>query len=238
MPALSFISDDDLLGAVKNLILVATKAKAGAKKKFGKNVIDPFATLFEMAGFEFDAAQWMDAELSRQTQKTLQNHIGTFHQQVLGGAPGWKDVKTGGIIDVVSEEFKIIAEIKNKHNTLSGGKLAGLYHELESLVMPKKTLYKGYVAYYVQIIPSKPNRFDECFTPSDREQGERCHANELIRQIDGASFYTKVTGEDDALSKLFATLPSVIETACEEKSGYKFADREFTQAFFKAAFQE
>lgn len=238
MPTLSFISDDDLFNAVRDLITVAQKARIKADKDFGRNVIDPFAALFEMAGFEFDEGTWKTGEMARQAQKTLQNSVGDFHQQILGSAKGWSNHEVGKIIDIASDEHKIIAEIKNKHNTLSGGRLASLYQDLDGLVMPKNSRYKGYTAYYVQIIPKRPGRFDKVFVPSDKTRGEQCAKNELIRQIDGASFYAKVTQVDDALWQLFNVLPSVIEAICADKNKYKFADRKFAENFFRSAFQE
>jgi hypothetical protein len=47
------------------------------------------------------------------------------------------------VVDILSEEKKVIGEIKNKYNTISGGKLAELYSSLEKLVMPKASVYKG-----------------------------------------------------------------------------------------------
>ncbi len=77
--------------------------------------------------------------------------------------------------------------------------------------MPKASKYKGFTAYYVEIIPKKATRYDICFVPSDNKIGRKSEANECIRQIDGASFYELVTGEKDALASLFDALPSVIE---------------------------
>ena len=179
-------------------------------QNFGKNVVDPFSAIFEMAGFGMSYDNWVTSEEARQAQKTLQNFIGEFHQIILGSCTGWKDLKRGNIIDLHSDSNKIIAEVKNKFNTLSGGKLAELYWSLESAVMNKTSVYKNHTAYYVSIIPDRPGRYNKPFTPSNKEKGQKCPENRLIRQIDGASFYTLVTGEVDALQNLFNVLPSVI----------------------------
>jgi hypothetical protein len=50
MPYLNWISDSDLKNEVMQLLLIAKGAKKAAVKNFGKNVIDPFAALFEMSG--------------------------------------------------------------------------------------------------------------------------------------------------------------------------------------------
>lgn len=210
MSKLTWIADDVLSDAVDALLQKARSAKAKANKKFGKNVIDPFSAIFEMSGFNIDYDDWKKSEEARQAQKTLQNFVGEFHQTLLGSCKNWENLRTGNIVDVVNKKDKIIAEVKNKHNTLSGGKLSDLYYSLSNAVMPKTSIYKGFTAYYVTIIPSKPDRHNIEFTPSDNKKGEKCPSNKLIRQIDGASFYEMVTGEKAALEDLYNILPTVI----------------------------
>lgn len=47
-------------------------------------------------------------ETTRQAQKTLQNHIGDFHQNILGSVDGWINLKVGSIIDLISEDLPAI----------------------------------------------------------------------------------------------------------------------------------
>lgn len=232
MPKLNWISDKELDDIVAQLLDKAKMAKSSATKKFGKNVIDPFSSLFEMSGFEMGYDEWIKSETARQAQKTLQNHIGDFHQKILGSCKGWMDKKTGGVIDIVSDKKRIVAEIKNKYNTLSGGKLAELYYSFDGLVMPKNSIYKDFTAYYVAVIPKKPDRYNKEFVPSDKQKGKKCPANNKIREIDGASFYTLVTGEQNALKNLFEILPSVIS----QITGKAALNKEKLKAFFKLAY--
>ena len=233
MAKLNWIADNHLLTEVDKLLLIAQKAQNKALTDFSKNVIDPFSALFEMSGFETDFDTWQKSETTRQAQKTLQNHIGGFHQNILGCSPGWNNMKVGNVIDLVSPEKEIIAEIKNKYNTISGGKLSDLYNSLNGLVSPKSSIYKGYTAYYVAIIPKKPQRYNHLFTPSDKDKGEKCPPNDLIREIDGASFYSLVTGSDTALEDLFNVLTELVF----EKSSPKTATMEKLKNFFRIAYQ-
>ena len=234
MPLLNWISDKDLETSVNQLLNKAKEAKEKAENQFGKNVIDPFSAIFEISGFEMEYQTWIKSETARQAQKTLQNHIGEFHQNILGSCTGWRNMKTGQVIDLVSDNKKMIAELKNKYNTISGGKLSDLYYSLGNLVMPKASIYKGYTGYYVSIIPKKPFRFDKEFTPSDKEKGEKCPVNNKIREIDGASFYALVSGGQNALENLFKVLPSVILKCSKGKLKVNNIDKLkdfFTQAF-------
>jgi hypothetical protein len=236
MPILKWINDKDYEAAVFSLLEVATHAKKNATRNFNKNVIDPFSAMFEIAGFEFDHKTWVASETARQAQKTLNTSIGTFHQTILGHCKNWDNLKAGNVIDLVCAEKKIIAEVKNKHNTVTKGQLAGLYYSLDELVSRKTSIYKGYTAYYVTIIPKTSKRFDKEFTPSDKEKGVRCEENSRIREIDGASFYSIVTGEKNALENLFDTLPLVIEKCSKGK--YKIKDKGKLKDFFDLAFRE
>lgn len=211
MPYLNFIKDNDLEEVVLDVLAKGIKKKNESRADFHRNVVDPFAALFESASFDLNHDEWLKTEITRQCQKTLQNQIGTFHQKLLGKVDGWEDLGIGGIVDLVSQKERVVAEIKNKYNTLSGGKLAGQYKALKNLVMPKNSSYKGYKAYFVTIIPKQPVSFDIPFIPSDPEEGERCPSNPLIRTADGSKFYELVTGSPTALRDLYSVLPSVIE---------------------------
>lgn len=235
MPYLTWISDSDLKNEVMQLLLIAKGAKKAAVKNFGKNVIDPFAALFEMSGFEIEYDTWIKSETTRQAQKTLQNHIGDFHQNILGFSKGWTNMKVGNVIDLVSEENKTIAEVKNKYNTISGGKLSDLYYSLDKLISPKTSIYKGFTAFYVAVIPKNGIRFNKPFTPSDKDKGAKCPLNENIREIDGASFYSLVTGSETALEDLFDVLPEFIKDCSGGK--YLIKDKQKLKEFFNLAYR-
>ncbi len=210
MPYLNWISDKDLVEAVGNLLQKASNALKVAEDDFSKNVIDPFSALFQISGFNIDFENWVVSEKTRKSQKTLQNHIGDFHQILLGRVEGWENLGTGGIVDVRCNRARIIAEIKNKYNTTNASGNVRIYRTLESAVMPNNSIYHGYTAYFVTIIPKRPIRENSVFTPSDNETSTKLPSNVLIRSIDGASFYELVTGEANALSDLFSCLPEVI----------------------------
>ena len=79
------------------------------------------------------------------------------------------------------------------------------------------------------------------FTPSDKEKGELCTLNELIRVIDGASFYELVTGREHALKELHVVLPSVIEKVYQEElqeDDFVFKDATNYMEYFKLAYGE
>lgn len=209
---LPFISNEKLCEILRDLKATADLAKQKADKKFARNVIDPFTTLFQMRLLSIPASHWPVVEKQRQIEKSLQNHIGNFHQKLLGSLTGWCNLGVGSVIDLVSDEKKIIAEIKNKHNTVKASDLAGLYDKLSELVHKKGQKYYGYRAYYVEIVPKRPERYDVAFTPPDNTTGSHKPEASLIRKIDGASFYTLATGYEDALRQLYLAIPEAFQT--------------------------
>jgi hypothetical protein len=216
MAYISFVDDSTYKSIVNSILIDGRNAKLKAMQKFNRNVIDPFSIVWELASFKIDFSTWYQTELTRQAQKTLSNKVGLFHQTFLGGVEGWEDLGVGKGIDLVNPERKIIAEIKNKHNTLKGSSQVDLYEELHSLVMRNGHTYKDYTAYYVEVIPKTAARFNVPFTPSDKKTSSKKPINELIRRIDGASFYALVTGVDDALEQVLLSLPKVIKDTSEE----------------------
>lgn len=236
MPYLPFISDDQLKKHIMRVLNAGMKAKEVKNETFYKNVIDPFGPIFELAVNNYTSSEWEKSEKSRQIQKTLQNAIGDFHNNILGSVNGWRTLPKGNEIDLVKQDNSIIAEVKNKYNTVSGGKLVDHYVEFDNLINKKASIYSGATAYYVKIIPKTPIPFDIPFTPPDKATGKRKHEDEKIREIDGRSFYKLVTGIDDALDQLHSAIPKIIEDLKYKETGFSEKDIECLDNYFKRAY--
>ncbi len=78
---LEYISDEKIIEIVKGILMAAVKGKNRARRKFHKNVIDPFGSLLEAFVFEVDHESWVRTETFRQVQKSLQNQVGEMHQK-------------------------------------------------------------------------------------------------------------------------------------------------------------
>ncbi len=232
MPYLKFISDKNLISAVGKVLEVIKSAERDAGITFHKNVIDPFSALFHGITHAITYKEWIKQEKARQSQKTMQNAIGDFHQEILGSIPGWINLGAGGGLDIANEEIKIIAELKNKFNTTKGNHRVEIYDAIKSKLKTKE--YENYTGYYVEIIPQGKNKYNKLFTPSDNKTKKRRPANKKIRIIDGVSFYALAAGRQHALQELFEVLPVIL--ADEYK--YKLNKEEALQylELFKMAF--
>jgi len=222
---LPYISDDNLYAKTKPLVTLVERTADAEEQRMYRNTVDPFSALFDAAKQNITLSEWLDQEKSRQVQKTLQNAIGTFHQEILGSIPGWESLPTGGIIDVKNDSKKIIAEIKNKHNTTNSSSAEALYDHLSNVL---NNTYNGYTAYHVQIIPKSRREYDKAYVPSGRQ------LNEKIRVIDGKSFYAMASGQENALKMLYVVLPKVISDILQRPTDNVTKDKLFMDLFEKA----
>jgi Eco47II restriction endonuclease len=229
----SFISDEAFESCIQYLLEKAKEGQQKALKKPERNVIDPFAALFSMAAFDLSPEAWENVEYLRQSGKTLENALGDFHQKLIGCIDGWESKPRGGEIDVICNERKIVAEIKNKYNTVKASDKTVIYKKLDDLVNIKSSNYKDYTGYYVVIIPNSAQRFNRPFTPSDPASGQRKQTKDNVREIDGCSFYKIATGYDDALLQIFESLPKILTKMTNKTLN---SQHQKTLAFFKKAF--
>jgi hypothetical protein len=235
MSYLSYISDDDLENAVQIVVNCIRQVQAKPATSIYKNVIDPFSAIFDGVVEGTSFADWLNKEKIRQNQKTVQNAIGEFHQSIIGSIPGWQNLKTGKNIDVCNLNLNIIAEIKNKHNTVKGSDRTVIYDTLlYTLQLPD---YQGFTAYYVEIIPKKDRNnifYNRPFTPSDNKTKMKRPQNSSILIIDGCSFYDLATGVPKSLHMLFDVLPDVISKVAGVRGVSKAEKAKFKQLFDRA----
>ena len=224
---LKWISDKDLYTICENIIK-STRENTSDAVDF-TNIVDPFSAVFDVVLNDISYNEWFKNENIRQKQKTLQNQIGRFHQSVLGKVKGWKDLGTGDVVDLVNTDKRIIAEVKNKHNTVKGSDKIGVF---DTLARALNYGYRGFTGYYVTILAKQS--VNRPFVPSDNEKRGRPEANEHIREIDGASFYEIATGSKTALADLYQYLPKVLAGITGVNSTKIIKDPWFSELFTKA----
>ncbi|GET36237.1 Eco47II family restriction endonuclease [Microseira wollei] len=201
---LPYISDDDLESAVQSVVNCIFQVQA-ERSDIYRNVIYPFSAIFDGVVNRIILDDLLLKETVRQEQKTVQNAIGEFHQKILGSIPGWQNLGTGQLIDVCNPITKIIAYIKNKHNTVKGSDRTSIYENL-LYAMPTPT-YQDFTAYYVEIIPKKARKnliYNRPFTRIYNNTKKRRYPNLKRLIINRKKFYYR------SLSMLFEILPDAI----------------------------
>lgn len=202
---------------IKNIlkpILLSAYQTEISEQSLRQNTLDVFSATLEsiLKGISFD--EWIEQEKKRQIQKTLQNKVGDLHQKILGTLSGVQDLGVGDVVDIISQEKSLIAEIKNKHNTTKGNHKIAVYDDLKSVLSSKPEIT---TAYYVEILPKNGKKYNKPFTPSDNKTSQQRPANEFIRQIDGQSFYELLTGNPNALRELYILLAQVASEILSEE---------------------
>ncbi|WMJ71626.1 Eco47II family restriction endonuclease [Cytophagaceae bacterium ABcell3] len=197
-----FISDEHLLGCIKNLYESYVKAKSDVtKKKFYKNKIDTFKLTFDSKFNDLDEKAIIKSEMIRQIDKSINNSIGTFHEQVLGGIDGYETgVLTG--YDVKANDNTLFAEVKNKHNTMSSSAAEAAFQRLARFADDNRSAK----CYLVQILAKK----------SFKEKWEAIingkeYSHSRVYKISGDQFYFLLTGQETAFFDLYQALPKALK---------------------------
>lgn len=198
----NFISDEHLLMCIENLHLSYVKAKAEiSKKKFYKNKIDTIKLTFDVKFNNISQENIIETEILRQIDKSINNSIGTFHEQILGGISGYKKGKLSGF-DIKAEDNTLFADIKNKHNTMNSSSAEALFQKLARYA----DNYKQANCYWVQILAK--SSFYEHWV-GDINGKEYSHSR--VFKISGDQFYALLTGNKYALYDLYKALPIAID---------------------------
>ena len=78
-----FISDEHLLTCIANLYKSYLKAKNNiTKRNFYTNKVDTIKLTFDSKFNDIDEESLIQAEILRQIDKSINNSIGTFHEQI------------------------------------------------------------------------------------------------------------------------------------------------------------
>lgn len=208
-----FVSDEHLLKCIESLHGSYVRAKAKiTKQKFYTNKIDTVKLTFDSRFNNIDEETVIESEILRQIDKSINNSIGTFHEQVLGGIAGFELGKLSGF-DIKASNDTLFADIKNKHNTMNSSAAEALFQKLARYA----DTYKQAKCYWVQILAK--GSFEEHWT-GDINGKEYSHSR--VFKISGDRFYALLSGRQNAFFELYQALPVAINDflqTVEKKKG-------------------
>lgn len=198
----NFISDDHLLECIDNLHKAYLKAKNNITKfNFYSNKVDTIKLTFDAKFNDIDEESLIQSEILRQIDKSINNSIGTFHEQILGGLKGFEAGNLSGY-DIKATDNTLFAEIKNKHNTMNSSAAEALFQKLARYAND----HKKAKCYWVQILAK--GSFCELWS-GDINGKEYSHTR--VYKISGDQFYALLSGQDDAMFQLYKALPVAIK---------------------------
>ena len=206
---LNYISDEHLFQCIENLHRSYEKAKANiSKKKFYNNKIDTIKLTFDAQFNHLDEKTLIKTEITRQIDKSINNSIGTFHEQILGGIKGYERGDHSGY-DIKAIDNTLFADIKNKHNTMNSSSAESLFQKLSHYA----DTHKKAKCYWVQILAK--SSFLENWKG---EINGKEYSHSRVYKISGDQFYKLLSGNEHALFDLYQVLPRAIKDFLKEKT--------------------
>ena len=197
----NFITDEHLLACIANLHASYIKAKNNLNKKnFYSNKVDIFKLTFDSKFNNLSEADLIQSEILRQIDKSINNSIGTFHEQILGGIKGYEIGNLSGF-DIKASDDTLFADIKNKHNTMNSSSSEALFQKLARYA----DNYKKANCYWVQILAK--GSFEEHWKG---EINGKEYSHSRVFKISGDRFYALLTQDDNAFYQLYKSLPNAI----------------------------
>ncbi len=191
-----WIDSDFMDQAIDELLLSSKRALEEAPSRQKANVVDPFQSLVVASTFEVKSVDHFESlQAINSSLRGISNALGHFHQTILGAVPGWINHDAG--YDLECKKRRLIAEVKNKHNTMNSNNRSKVEDDLRTAIKQKPT--RDWTAYLVIVVPKKPNRYQKSIGAN-------------MYEIDGASFYELATGYSDALHQLFDAVCRRVDT--------------------------
>ena len=203
---LGFISDENIYNHVRETV---TRYSASINlREFNKNIVDPIKLTFDAKVYGRTMEEVVASECIRQMDKSNNNHIGYFHQNLFRYAGnGWAVPPEG--FDVVNEERHIFVEMKNKHNTMNSAASAKTYMKMQNKIVRDSHAK----CMLVEAIATRSQNKTWIVTV-DGEQFNNDH----IRRVSMDKFYEIVFGDAHAFAKLCRALPDILDDVIEGMS--------------------
>ena len=168
----------------------------------------------------FYSKEIVNDEIFRQRDKSNNNDIGYFHQNIFSYFKGCEVPQAGWDViyrnpdgiqmpdgDIV---HTIYVEMKNKHNTMNSASSAKTYIKMQGQILEDDDC----ACLLVEAIAKKSQNIKW----STKVDGKNVQ-HRLIRRVSMDQFYAILTGEEDAFYKMCMALPEVINSVVNEEGG-------------------
>ena len=234
---LSFISEENFKKHVQATILkYGEKLESFDLKRFNSNLIDPIKLIFDKSVYKTSWEEIVNNEIFRQRDKSNNNDIGYFHQNMFSYFEGCEVPQAGwdvifrspdGIAmpdgDVVHTDY---VEMKNKHNTMNSASSAKTYIKMQSQLLDDDDC----ACFLVEAIAKRSQNIKWTTKVDGKNVQHR-----RIRRVSMDQFYSIVTGDENAFYKMCMVLPQVISDVVNEEGAVKVPQDTVIQELKKIA---
>lgn len=218
---LGFISEENFKSHVRATIMkYGEKLESFDLQRFNSNLIDPIKLIFDKSVYRTSWEEIVNNEIFRQRDKSNNNDIGYFHQNIFSYFRGCEVPQTGwdviyrnpdGIVmpdgDIV---HTIYVEMKNKHNTMNSASSAKTYIKMQSQILEDDDC----ACLLVEAIAKKSQNVKWATKVDGKSVQHR-----LIRRVSMDQFYAILTDDENAFYKMCMMLPNVINSVVYEGDG-------------------
>lgn len=216
---LDFISEEDFKKHVRATIMkYGEKLESYDLKRFNSNLIDPVKLIFDKSVYRTSWEEIVNNEVFRQRDKSNNNDIGYFHQNIFSYFKGCEVPQAGWDViyknpdgirmpdgDVV---HTLYVEMKNKHNTMNSASSAKTYIKMQGQILEDDDC----ACFLVEAIAKKSQNIKWTTKVDGKNVQHR-----LIRRVSMDQFYAVLTEEADAFYKMCMALPGVVNTVVNEE---------------------
>ena len=199
---LSFISKENFeLHVSQTLATYNDTIQSIDLNSFNSNVIDPIKLLFDKSVYKQTFESVITQEIARQRDKSNNNAIGYFHQNMFRYIKHCTVPKEYWDVIYDDGEKSIYVEMKNKHNTMNSASSQKTYIKLQNQALQDKEC----LCYLVEAIaPVSRDITWKCSVDGQRVENER------IRRVSIDKFYAEVTGIKNSFYQICRQLPETI----------------------------
>ncbi len=234
---LGFISEQDFRSHVQATIMkYGEKLESFDLKRFNSNLIDPIKLIFDKSVYRTSWEEIVNNEIFRQRDKSNNNDIGYFHQNIFSYFKGCEVPQAGwdviyrnpdGIVmpdgDIV---HTVYVEMKNKHNTMNSASSAKTYIKMQGQILEDDDC----ACLLVEAIAKKSQNIKWTTKVDGKNVQHR-----LIRRVSMDQFYAILTGDENAFYKMCMVLPNVINSVVYEGEGVEVPSDTVVQELRKVA---
>ncbi len=216
---LSFISEENFKNHVRATIMkYGEKLESYDLKRFNSNLIDPIKLIFDKSVYRSSWEEIVNNEIFRQRDKSNNNDIGYFHQNIFSYFEGCEVPQAGWDVIYKNSEgiqmpdgdivHTLYVEMKNKHNTMNSASSAKTYIKMQGQILEDDDC----ACLLVEAIAKKSQNIKWTTKVDGKNVQHR-----LIRRVSMDQFYTILTGEEDAFYKMCMELPVIINGVVNEE---------------------
>lgn len=220
---LGFITEEQFRCHVRATIMkYGEKLESYDIQRFNSNLIDPIKLIFDKSVYRTSWEEIVNNEIFRQRDKSSNNDIGYFHQNIFSYFKGCEVPQAGWDViyrnpdgiqmpdgDIV---HTVYVEMKNKHNTMNSASSAKTYIKMQGQILEDDDC----ACFLVEAIAKKSQNIKWATKVDGKNVQHR-----LIRRVSMDQFYAILTGDDEAFYKMCMALPGIINSVVNEEGSVK-----------------